>query len=345
MNRLPTEILALVADFLPLVSLREFRLVSRRLASAGSPILTQHLCIVDTAECLEDFQRFLRQNQVAARCAKKLTIYYGSWPVCTRDDWETHPLLLGGRHRTDVGRQRSQLVDQAYRDYRDFILREGSREPSDLLAALRGLPNLRSIALTPLRASHHQQPQYSRLRKRIWLQPYMRDSASPTVTWVLGALNSFCRVIKLEIKGSINPYDIDGPVRADFVEILKITSLRCSDSQKLSRFLSSFGRLRELSLEMHDIAGGTAIPLDQVLWPNLEVLELTNGRVSEISMVSFIQRHTSLSVLRVQGTSMIGGSWESVLRDARLRSSPGAGAVVTHASRFPDASSHVRWAR
>jgi hypothetical protein len=346
MDRLPTEIIALVADFLPLAALREFRLVSRRLADVAYPILSQHLSIVNIAECREEFERFIYQNQVAARCAKRLTIYYGSWPVCTRDDWETHPLLLGGCHRMDVGRQRSHLADQAYRDYRDFILRESSRDPSDLLVALRGLPNLRSITLTPLRASHHQQPQYSRLRKKIWLQPYMKDSVSPTVTWILGALNGFCRVTELEIKGNINPYDIEGPVRVEFIETLKITSLRCSDDQKLSRFLSTFGRLRELSLEMHDIVGNTAIPLDRVDWPNLEVLELTNGRISEMSVVSFIQRHTSLSVLRARGTLMIGGSWESVLRDARLRSAAGTGAMAAHNSRFSDASpSHIKWVR
>ena len=128
------------------------------------------------------------------------------------------------------------------------------------------------------------------------------------MTWVLGALDGFCRVTKLEINGNINPYDIEGPVRAEFIETLKITSIRCSNNQKLSRFLSSFRRIRELSLEMHDVVGGAAIPLDRVVWPNLEVLELTNGSVSEISIVSFIQRHTSLSVLRARGTSMTGGS-------------------------------------
>ena len=349
MDRFPAEIIALVAAFLPLAALREFRLVSRRLADVAYPILTQHLSVVNTAECLEEFERFIHQDQLAARCVKRLTIYYGSWPVCTRDDWETHLLPLGGCHRMDVGRQRSHLADQAYRDYRDFIRREGSREQSDLLVALRGLPNLRSIALAPLRASHHQQSQYSRLRKKIWLQPYMKDSVSPTVTWVLGALNGFCQVRELEIKGNINPYDIEGPVRAEFIETLKISSLRCSDDQKLSRFLSSFGRIRELSLEMHDIVGGTAIPLDRVLWPNLEVLELTNARTSGISMASFIQRHTSLSVLRARGTSMVGASWESVLRDAQQRSiagGAGAGAMATQASWFLDASSsHITWIR
>lgn len=345
MDRLPTEILALVAGLLPLAALREFRLASSLLAAVSYPALAQHLCIVNTAECLEEFERFICQNQAAARYTKKLTIYHGTWPVCTRDTWETHPLLLGGCHRMDVGRQRSHASDQAYRDYRDFIQREGSRDPSDLLVALHALPNLRSITLTHLRASRPKQPQYSRLRKKIWLQPYMRDSVSPTVTWVLGALSGFGRVTEVEIKGNLNPVDIEGPVRAEFVEDLKITSLRCSNLQKLSRFLSSFSRLRKLSLEMHDIIASTEIPLDQVLWPKLEVLELTNGRVSETSMVQFIRSHASLALLRARGTAMVGGSWESVLHGARLRPTgpaAAAGAMAAHTSHFPDASSSQR---
>ncbi|KAI8626620.1 hypothetical protein F5Y19DRAFT_466394 [Xylariaceae sp. FL1651] len=182
MDRFPTEILALVANLLPLAALREFRLVSSRLANVAYPVLTQHLSVVNTTECLEEFAHFVYQNQEATRYTKKLTIYHGTWPVCTQNSWEIHPLLLGGCHRMDIGHQRSHAADQAYRDYTEFILREGSREPSDLLEALHALPNLRSITLTHLRASHLKHPQYSRLRKKIWLQPYMKDSISSTVT-------------------------------------------------------------------------------------------------------------------------------------------------------------------
>ena len=349
MDRLPTEILALVADFLPLVSLREFRLVSVRLADIAYPVLTQHLSVVNTAECLEEFEHFICQSQEAARFTKKLTIYHGTWPICDRDAWEIHPLLLGGCDRIDVGSHRSHVADQAYQDYRDFILREASRGPSELLATLRALPNLRSITLTHLRASHLKKPQYARLRKRIWLQPYTKDSLNPTVTWVLGALGDFSQVKEVEINGNSNPYDIEGPVRAEFIESLKIASIRCSDRQKLSRFLSSFNQIRVLSLGMHDIVLGTEIPLDQVHWPKLEVVELTNGRVLKSSMVAFVQRHPSLSVLRARGTAMIGGSWASALHGVQLRPAAGAPAAATtaaHSSHFTDSSSaQLEWVR
>ncbi|KAI1291680.1 hypothetical protein F5Y03DRAFT_388343 [Xylaria venustula] len=126
MDRFPTEILALVANLLPLAALRKFRLVSSRMADIAYPVLIQHLFVVNTAKCLEKFEHFIYQNEEAARFTKKLTIYYGTWPVS----------------------------DQAYQNYRDLILRESSREPSDLLVALHALPNLRSITLTYLRISH-----------------------------------------------------------------------------------------------------------------------------------------------------------------------------------------------
>ncbi len=89
MDRFPAEILALIADILPLATLREFRLVSRRLADVAYPVLIQQLSIVNTAERLEEFELFTYQNQEAAHYTKKLTIYHGTWPVCTRDAWET----------------------------------------------------------------------------------------------------------------------------------------------------------------------------------------------------------------------------------------------------------------
>jgi hypothetical protein len=40
MDRLPTEILPLVANLLPLDALREFRLISSRLTGVAYPVLT-----------------------------------------------------------------------------------------------------------------------------------------------------------------------------------------------------------------------------------------------------------------------------------------------------------------
>lgn len=341
MERFPAEILALVVKFLPLAALREFRLVSRRLADVAYPVLVQHLSVVNTAECLEEFKLFINKSQIASH-TKRLTIYHGTWPICTRDAWETHPLLLGGYHRMDIGCQRSHAADQAYQDYKSFIAREGSRKPSDLEGIIQLLPNLRSIVLTHLRTSHLKQPQYSRLRRKIWLQPYLKDFVSPTITWVLGALDDFCEVKEIEINSNFNPHDIEGPVRAKYIERLRITSMKCSNPQRLSIFLSSFSRVRKLFLEINEVDHSTNIPLDDVLWPNLEEMELTNGRVSEVSMVGFIQRHSRLSILRVRGTSVIGGSWESILQQVHSQHRSGftgAGLVMTvHASDFPDAS-------
>ncbi|KAK3367303.1 hypothetical protein B0T24DRAFT_535157 [Lasiosphaeria ovina] len=167
MDQFPAEILALIAKLLPLATLQVFRLVSRRLADIAYPLLVQHLSVVSTVECLDEFKHFISQNPETAFYTKTLTIYHGTWPVCTRDAWETHPLLLGGCDRMDVGSQRSHVADQAYQDYEDFVLREGSRKPSDLLTVLQLFPNLKSITLTHIRASHIRPPQYSRLRKKI----------------------------------------------------------------------------------------------------------------------------------------------------------------------------------
>ena len=338
MDQFPTEILALIAKLLPFATLQVFRLVSRRLADIAYPLLVQHLSVVSTVECLNEFKHFISQNPETALYTKKLTIYHGTWPVCTRDAWETHPLLLGGCDRMDVGSQRSHIADQAYQDYKDFVLCEGSRKPSDLLTVLQLFPNLKSITLTHIRASHVRPPQYSRLRKKIWLQPYVKDSVSPTVTWVLGTLINFPRITEIEINGNFNPYDIDGPVQTNFIESLKITCMKCSNHRNFLRFLSCFSRLRNLSLEMRDIEGNATIPLDKVLWPNLETVELTNGRISEKSIVAFIQHHTSLSSLRAQDTTIVGGSWESVLQGAPAAGAPAAlPHFVVHTSRFPEA--------
>jgi hypothetical protein len=92
MDHLLTEVLALVAGLLPLAHLKELRLVSRIWADTAYPVPAQHLSIVNTEECLEEFERFMHKRKGTARYAKKLTIYHGAWPVCSRDAWETHPL-------------------------------------------------------------------------------------------------------------------------------------------------------------------------------------------------------------------------------------------------------------
>ena len=136
----------------------------------------------------------------------------------------------------------------------------------------------------------------------------MKDSVSPTITIILGALSDFRRINKVEIDGNLNLFDIEGLVRAIFIMSLKITSLKYSSYQKISQFLSIFNLVRKLSLTIYNIISRTKVPLDQVLWPSLEVLEITNGRVLELSMVAFMQRHASLSILRSRGTTIIGGS-------------------------------------
>ena len=74
MDQFPAEILALIAKLLPLATLKMFRLVSRRLADITYPLLVQHLSVVSTVECLDEFRHSISQNPGTALYNKELVL-------------------------------------------------------------------------------------------------------------------------------------------------------------------------------------------------------------------------------------------------------------------------------
>ena len=120
MNVLPFELLGAVAGELDSQrDLTSFRLVSHVCAAAALPLLAQHIAVLNTAGSLDELCSFLQSHAYFARHVTHLSVYHGSWPHCTREAWEMHPLLLAGNARISVETARENSgADEAFEDYR-----------------------------------------------------------------------------------------------------------------------------------------------------------------------------------------------------------------------------------
>ena len=111
MDRLPPELVIKIATFLSLGTLRNLRLTSSWLANITLPVFAHTIGVLATVDCVKDLQVFLT-NTAIANNVKTLKIYHAVWPKCQRNQWATHPLLVGGE-RKDALRWDDPAVENA----------------------------------------------------------------------------------------------------------------------------------------------------------------------------------------------------------------------------------------
>lgn len=178
LDRLPSELLYTIAKLMPLDSRLNFRLVTQKLAAATTPRIGQHLAVVAITCCLEEFRSCIELTEIS-QYTQHLTIYHAKWPVCTRQAWEVHPLLLGGKDRSDVLRNHGEAAAEAFHSYKIFISQESLCSSASLLRILEALPNLTTITIDPLqRRRRNRLPCFDRVQRTIWLEPNIRDTVN-----------------------------------------------------------------------------------------------------------------------------------------------------------------------
>lgn len=101
MIHLPFDVLYEIASWLEHVhDVRNFRLVCSSWAAAGYHKLAGHMMVLDTVSDMDDFVRSMRQYSKLAGYTKRLTLCHGEWPpISFQADFESYPLLLGGREK------------------------------------------------------------------------------------------------------------------------------------------------------------------------------------------------------------------------------------------------------
>ncbi|KAK3332651.1 hypothetical protein B0T19DRAFT_355422 [Cercophora scortea] len=320
MDTLPLELLTAVATaLLSTADSYNFRLVCRRFACAGFPVLFRHVSVLNTTDCLKQFQTMRDSPYGSLGATKNLTIYDGTWPLVDRRSiWNRHPLLMA-RSWADPQLHPGPAQD-AYRQYTQFIAQEIRREPPDvhLIDLLQSFPTLRSISVShvnrwnlgPLDLAH-----YNNLISTIWILPYWETFIAKTVLSLLQIINSFPHIRRLDISGSLKLESVGHGVYPA-IQYLEVKSLvgRKILKTKAREFLASFPNLRSLSvsLERGGPLGEQVLPLDGLQWHKLRFCSLYNLWISEDELFGFIKRHSSqLWFLTLNQITLVDGSWES----------------------------------
>jgi hypothetical protein len=267
-----------------------------------------------------------------AEGTKQLTISHGSWPICSRGEWETHPLLFGGNDRWNaIQVTDGDRVEEAFSEYKKFITEEQDRRlPEDvetIAYLLNLLPNLQTIVISPMQDwSWHptRNTKYHNLQKRIWINPYMHNSVAEAVqTLLLAFSNKFINIPCLTIYGTLDPSELYlSPSSSRFPTIYKLCVMSfqiLENGDVIQKFLQSFPNLVELSVKFQGWESSIPNIVGELFWPHLKALRLDDLWASEGDIFDLFKRHQhTLERFSLGDTTIVQGSWKSLF--TRIRS-------------------------
>lgn len=329
MDGIPLELLLAIALYLPTTDLRNFRLTSRKNATIGYPVLVNHLSLLDLLQCLKDFKAFL-DNIGPITSTRHLTVYYGRWPTCTRNQWEVHPLQSFELHPRVLAnetrsREDTYAIDGAYQRYQEFLHSESQRDPDNehrlWKDILRALPNLNTITIAHLHTWDRRTNgnlRYANLRKEIWVSSFFNESVNSLVSRILN-LGSLRSLRKLVIRDKFSPAAISLHTKLENITTLEMRAIQgdAVTSDNLSRFLSAFPNLEHLSI---CLAPGSkrSMPLPVVSsLLCLQTLRLSQLWTTEDALVGIFETNPPLSVLELSKITLWNGNWHSLLTRVR----------------------------
>lgn len=338
---LPPEILHHIASYLDAEDLGSFRRVSPECTIAGTSFIARNgLSVLNTSEGLREIRDLLQCKSIAVN-TRQLTICHGDWPVCTRREWELHPLLFGGQSRFQG--LPTRRADEAFAAYSAFIAEEKgrrrSRDVETVFEAMSRLPNLRTVAISHVKswALHpSRNAKYRELQERVWLAPYIKHTTvAPTVQLFLLALrNDFPNVTCLVIRGTLNPAELSRTVlQFPSIHSLCITSLQVQDGAVVRKFLQAFPNLADLSITFKEWERAIPDIVGALFWPSLRRLRVDELWASEEEIFSSFSHHRdSLECFSLGNTTITQGSWRSLF--TRMRSLRARGQVTADGELF-----------
>lgn len=328
MDGLPVELLLAIAVHLSIIDLRNLRLTSRKIATIIYPLLVNHLSLLDLLRCLEDFETFL-DNIGPVTSTQHLTVYHGRWPICTRKQWEVHPLQSFEIHPRLLSNETrswkdTSAADGAYQSYKSFMHSENHRDPANEDRLWRnilcGLPNLNTITIAHLHTWDRRPNgnlRYASLRKEIWMSSFFNESVNLLVSRILN-LGSLGSLRKLVIKDKFSPAAMSLRTKLDNITTLEMRALQgdAVTPTNFSRFLSAFPNLEHLSV---CLATGSrrSIPLPvEPSLPRLQTLHLSQLWTTEDALFRIISNNPRLSVIELSKITLQDGNWCSLLSRA-----------------------------
>jgi hypothetical protein len=329
METIPLEILSLIAAELNAHDLKSFRLVIVKWASVGASLVARNgISILNTADCLQELSDFLDSELVHS--ARKFTIFHGEWPRCSRQEWETHPLLRGGNDRSNlvyVQDRYALKADKAFREYSNFIKgEEGRRYWDDVYAinrALEALSNINTVNISHIQTWHpSHNSKYQDLQSRIWMAPTRQDGVSSAVqTFLLAFGQGYPNITSIAINGTFDATDVhlSGGTTFSGIQKLQVTSFKVLQSQEDIRlFLQAFPNLTHLSIGFQ--GWGPSIPdiIGRLFWPKLKVLKVNGIWASQQEILAIFEHHqSSLEEFTLNHAALTQGSWKSLFTKIR----------------------------
>ncbi|KAI0836086.1 hypothetical protein F5Y06DRAFT_305431 [Hypoxylon sp. FL0890] len=323
--------MAEIAAITPLKDIRQLRLVNRWCAATTFPILARHLSVLNVISSLTEFKRFLRT--IPTVFTKKLTIYNGKWPTCSRQEWESHPLLLYEKHPRllqcgNIAHPSDILRDSAFINYRDFLSNErGRTHKSDvevMKAILNHLPNINTIVLEGLQP-WSQVPlsnlKLSTLRSGIWIPPTFNGTMDRILRCVVDSLDPQFTVQVLDVRGKLRIPTFNKCLTARNLASLRIQSLLVDQTglQGMPASTENFNCLKHLDLGflMNPITNLDSDHLHLHAFPYLESIRFIGLVVEEESLFQMIAGSPKLNRMALFDVTLARGDWKSLLTRIR----------------------------
>jgi hypothetical protein len=283
---------------------------------------------LNTSEGLKEIRQLLQCKSIATT-TRQLTISHGDWPICTRKEWEIHPLLFGGQSWFQV--LQTKRADDAFADYSAFIAEEQNRghhrDVNAIREALSLLPNLRTVTISHMKswALHpSRNTKYRLLQERIWLTPHIKyNRVAPAVqTFLLALRREFSTVTCLTIHGTLNPAELylcPAGLRFPSFNKLCITSLQIQGNEDvIQKFLQAFPNLVDLLITFKGWEQSIPNIVGELFWPHLKRLRFDELWASEEEIFSIFKHHQYILEQFSLGNTMITqGSWRSLFTRIR----------------------------
>ena len=328
MNGLPPELLGCIIEHLSLPDRLNLRQVNRYLSYTSYPYVIRHLSLLNTAWNIRDFTSFLNTTRGSRVFTKKLTIYHARWPVCTREEWEVHPLLryeIHPRALTHACSQSEKAAAQMYQSYKEFISTEQQRRLSSDMALFRyilgKLPSLRAIAISHVRSWdwNERTPERYSLQRRIRISPLFNDSTHPVAQNILAILHGFPTIKELHISGQLHLRYIDIPRKIPNITSLTIESLLVlnSSATHLRQLFTAFPNLEHLSVGF--AYPGGSLSLRAGGWKKLRTLQLQKLSVTVGDLLHILATSLHLENVRLEKVTLSSGLWRDFLSEAQIK--------------------------
>lgn len=312
--------------------------MNRRCAQAAISLIPRHgISVINISRDIKELQYILRCPAIANN-VKTLRIFHAEWPICSRHEWETHPLLFGGNerirpsHRIPTSASARRLCKQAFRAYKDLIREQQCRryaeEIETLFKIFTMLHNLTTIQVSDMHDylwNPRENRRYHKLQKSIWISPFYSNNVTRTVEAVLVAsgsgMTNLGQVKALHISGGFDPRELyiqhtTNPY--SHIQYLKIHDFRmCENEMSIRNFLRGFPGLHTLSISFQ--GWGPSIDIFKSLhWPKLGQLDIRGMWTSESEFAGILERHSkSLKQFSLHNPALTQGSWQSLFTNIR----------------------------